>query len=200
MIDQLTDALTELAKAAAAKLAVFAMIGVVLLIGIGFLLAAAFMAVAAKFGAIAAAVAFGLGMIVLALVGLAIMMQRDPGEFIARPAAEQKPARTEDDVVFDLLIHAATAGYATGQGNKPGMQSGLEQMVDDLNALGVFDRPSQKAEKAAREAQAQAEEHARAAAAAAATAAAQHPTPEPSAGLDVDPKFDPTADIKMAGR
>ncbi|MEQ8285588.1 hypothetical protein [Thalassospira sp.] len=148
MIDQLTDKLTELAKAAAARLAVFAVIGLVILIGIGFLLAAAFMAVAAKFGAIAAAVAFGTGLIVLALVALAIMMQRDPGEGIEKPKAgsDPKATRSDDDVVFDLLIHAATAGYATGQGNNPGMQTGLERMVDDLNALGVFDRPKPRPE------------------------------------------------------
>ncbi|WP_430475665.1 hypothetical protein ACQ0MK_08645 [Thalassospira lucentensis] len=142
MIDQLTDRLTELAKAAAARLAVFAVIGLVILIGVGFLLAAAFMAVAAKFGAIAAAVAFGTGLVVLALVALAIMMQRDPGEGIEQPEANADPkaTRSDDDVLFDLLVHSATTGYATGQGDKSRMQTGFDQMITDLNALGVFDR------------------------------------------------------------
>ena len=146
LIEKLTDLITDLAKAAAARLAVFAVIGLTFLIGIGFLLAAAFMAVAAKFGAIAAAVAFGGGLIVIALVGLAIMAQRDPGEGIAKQTADapQKAGRSEDDVLFDLLLHAATTGFATGQGNKPHMQTGFDQMMTDLGARGFFDRPMSK--------------------------------------------------------
>ena len=58
MIDQLTDSLADLARAAARKCAAFAAIAIVMLIGAGFLLAAIYMALAASFGAIAAATAF----------------------------------------------------------------------------------------------------------------------------------------------
>ncbi len=146
MIEQFTAKLTARAKTAAARLAVFAVIGLVLLIGGGFLVAAAFMVVAAKFGAIAASVAFGVGLIVLSLVALAIMMQRDPGEGIEKPKAkpDRKATRNDDDVLFDLLIHAATTGYATGQGDRPRMQTGFDHMLTDLNALGIFDRHARK--------------------------------------------------------
>ena len=148
MIDQLTDKIAVLAKAAARKCAVFVVIGMVILIGAGFLLAAVYMGLAASFGAIAAATALGGTLITLALVALAIMLQRDPGEGIERIAGEEDQAatakRSEDDVLFDLLIHSAMAGYATGQGNKPRMQTGIDQLVTDLNAIGVFDHAPAK--------------------------------------------------------
>ncbi|MBX2831129.1 MAG: hypothetical protein KTR23_08135 [Rhodospirillales bacterium] len=152
MIDQLTDRIADLAKAAARKCAVFAVIGIVMLIGAGFLLGAVYMGLAASFGAIAAATALGGTLIALALVTLAIMLQRDPGDGIDHAVNGEEQAantkRAEDDALFDLLIHSAMAGYATGQGNKPRMQTGFDQMVTDLNALGVFDRPSAKAKRA----------------------------------------------------
>ncbi|PTC01198.1 hypothetical protein C9975_03390 [Thalassospira xiamenensis] len=142
MIDQLVEAITEIAKAAAVKLAVFAVIGVTILIGIGFLLAAVFIYLAAQFGTLGAALGLGTVLVALGLVALAIVLQRDPSDGIAREdKAGAKPARDEDAVLFDMLIHAARAGYATGQGDKRQMQDGLERLFADLSALGVFDRP-----------------------------------------------------------
>ncbi|KZD00554.1 MULTISPECIES: hypothetical protein [Thalassospira] len=142
MIDQLVEAITEIAKAAAVKLAVFAVIGVTILIGIGFLLAAVFIYLAAQFGTLGAALGLGTVLVALGLVALAIVLQRDTSDGIAREdKAGAKPARDEDAVLFDMLIHAARAGYATGQGDKRHMQDGLERLFADLSALGVFDRP-----------------------------------------------------------
>ncbi|WP_033069900.1 hypothetical protein [Thalassospira australica] len=144
MIEQLTDILADQAKVAARKCAAFAAIGVVMLIGAGFLLAAIYIAIAASFGAIAAALALGGTLVTLSLVALAIMLQRDPGEGIDQSEAQRKTAqnsKSEDDMLFDLLVHSAMTGYATGQGNKPRMQAGFDQMIDDLGVLGVFDPP-----------------------------------------------------------
>lgn len=144
MIEQLTDILADQAKVAARKCAAFAAIGVVMLIGAGFLLAAIYMAIAASFGAIAAALALGGTLVTLSLVALAIMLQCDPGEGIDQSEAQKKTAqnsKSEDDMLFDLLVHSAMTGYATGQGNKPRMQAGFDQMIDDLGVLGVFDPP-----------------------------------------------------------
>ncbi|MCC9623121.1 hypothetical protein LPB41_15625 [Thalassospira sp. MA62] len=142
MIDQLIDRISDMAKAAAAKCAVFAIIALVMLIGVGFLLSAVYMAIAQSFGAIAAASAVGGTLIVLGLVALAIMMQRDPGASVEIPTeaetADQKRQK-EDAVLMDLLMHAATAGYATGQGDKSRMQAGFDQIITDLTILGVFD-------------------------------------------------------------
>lgn len=147
MIDQLTQtlsgALTDLAEAAVRKCAVFAVIGLVLLTGAGFLLAAVYMALAASFGAIVAAITLGGTLITLGLIALAIIMQRDPGDAIDRPAKDETSSERdarEDDVLFDLLIHSAMTGYATGQGNHSKMKTGFDQMVTDLDALGVFGR------------------------------------------------------------
>ena len=144
MIDQLTDSLADLARAAARKCAAFAAIAIVMLIGAGFLLAAIYMALAASFGAIAAATALGGTLVTLGLIALAIILQRDPGDAVDQPNADAQMAagrKSEDDMLFDLLVHSAVTGYATGQGNKPRMQTGFEQIVGDLEALGVFDRP-----------------------------------------------------------
>lgn len=144
MIDQLTDILVDQAKAAVRKGAAFAVIAIVMLIGAGFLLAAIYMAIAASFGPIAAAMAIGGIMVTLGLVALAIMLQRDPGDAVDPAAVHDDAARrqkTEDDMLFDLLVHSAMTGYATGQGNKPRMQSGFDKMVTDLAALGIFDPP-----------------------------------------------------------
>jgi hypothetical protein len=136
--------LVDQAKAAARTGAAFAAIALVMLIGAGFLLAAIYMAIAASFGAIAASMSIGGTMVTLGLVSLAIMLQRDPGDGVDQQAKQDATARkqkTEDDMLFDLLVHSAMTGYATGQGNKPRMQSGFDQMVGDLAALGVFDPP-----------------------------------------------------------
>lgn len=141
MIDQLVEAITDIAKAAATKLAVFAVIGVTILIGIGFLLAAVFIYLAAQFGTLGAALGLGTVLVALGLVALAIVLQRDPSEGIAREdKARTDPARREDALLFDMLIHAARAGYATGHGDKRQMQDGLERLFADLSALGLFDR------------------------------------------------------------
>lgn len=142
MIDQLTDRLTDLAKAAAIKGAVFAAVGAVLLTGIGFLLAAAYMALAASYGAVIAALTVGGTLVTLGLITLAIMMQRDPGEavdHVDHGDEARSGKKSEDDVLFDLLVHSAMTGYATGQGNRAKMQTGFDQMIGDLGALGVFD-------------------------------------------------------------
>ncbi|KEO53776.1 hypothetical protein [Thalassospira permensis] len=142
MIDQLVEAITEIAKAAAVKLAVFAVIGVTILIGIGFLLAAVFIYLAAQFGTLGAALGLGTVLVALGLVALAIVLQRDPSDGIARQdKAGADPARSEDALLFDMLIHAARAGYATGQGDKSQMQDGFERLFTDLSDLGAFDRP-----------------------------------------------------------
>ena len=149
MIDQLTDIIADQVKAVARKGAAFAAIGVVMLIGAGFLLAAVYMAIAASFGAIAAAMAIGGTLVTLGLVALAIMLQRDPGDAVEHQTTQSDAARkhkSEDDMLFDLLVHSAMAGYATGQGNKPRMQSGFDQMVTDLAELGVFDPPKGRME------------------------------------------------------
>jgi hypothetical protein len=149
MIDQLTDILVDQAKAAVRKGAAFAVIAVVMLIGAGFLLAAIYMAIAASFGAIAAAMAIGGTLVTLGLVALAIMLQRDPGDAVDPAVLKDGAApkqKTEDDMLFDLLVHSAMTGYATGQGNKPRMQSGFDKMVIDLAALGVFDPPKGRTE------------------------------------------------------
>ena len=149
MIDQLTDILADQAKAAARKGAAFAAIAIVMLTGAGFLLAAIYMALAASFGPIAAAMAIGGTMVTLGLVALAIMLQRDPGDAVDQMSAEEQAAearKSEDDMLFDLLVHSAMTGYATGQGNKPRMQSGFDQMITDLGALGVFDPPKGRME------------------------------------------------------
>jgi len=149
MIDQLTDILVDQAKAAVRKGAAFAAIAVVMLIGSGFLLAAVYMAIAASFGAIAAAMAIGGTLVTLGLVALAIILQRDPGDAVDPAALNDGAApkqKTEDDMLFDLLVHSAMTGYATGQGNKPRMQSGFDQMVTDLAELGVFDPPKGRME------------------------------------------------------
>ena len=143
MIDQLTDAIGEMARAAAIKLAAFAAIGLIVLTGIGFLLAAAYVGLAAKFGAIAAATGIGAGLIALGLVALAVMMQRDPSDAVAKQNGSAKaPARSEDVMLFDMLIHAASAGYATGQGDPKRMQAGLDKLARDLSDLGAFDFPN----------------------------------------------------------
>lgn len=80
MIDQLVEAITEIAKAAAVKLAVFAVIGVTILIGIGFLLAAVFIYLAAQFGTLGAALGLGTVLVALGLVALAIVLQRDTSD------------------------------------------------------------------------------------------------------------------------
>ncbi|WP_404420280.1 hypothetical protein [Thalassospira australica] len=142
MIDQLVEAITGIAKAAAVKLAVFAVIGVTILIGIGFLLAAVFIYLAAQFGALGAALGLGTVLVALGLVALAIVLQRDPSDGIARAdKAKTGTARSEDALLFDMLIHAAHAGYATGQGDKSQMQDGFERLFADLSDLGAFDRP-----------------------------------------------------------
>ena len=142
MIDQLTDRLTDLAKAAALKGAVFAAVGAVLLTGIGFLLAAIYMALAASSGPIVAALTMGGTLVTLGLITLAIMIQRDPREAVDHADqgnADRSGKKSEDDVLFDLLVHSAMTGYATGQGNRSKMQTGFDQMIDDLSVLGVFD-------------------------------------------------------------
>lgn len=143
LIGALTGSLSDLAKAVAVKCAVFAAVGIVMLVGAGFLMAAIYMALATSFGAIAAATAIGATLITLGLVALAIVMQRDPGAAVHHASgdetAKDRQVR-EDDILFDLLVHSAMTGYATGQGDKSKMQSGFDQMVTDLNALGVFDR------------------------------------------------------------
>ncbi|MDG4719422.1 hypothetical protein P7680_10475 [Thalassospira sp. FZY0004] len=147
MIDHLTDALisalSDVAKTAARKCAVFAAIGIVMMIGGGFVIAAIYMALAASFGAIAAATTLGITLVTLGLIALAVMMQQSP-EVAIEPSSESASAggksSREDDVLFDLLVHSAMTGYATGQGNKSRMRSGFDQMVTDLNALGLFDR------------------------------------------------------------
>ncbi len=149
MIEQLTDILADQAKAAARKGAVFAAIGVVMLIGAGFLLAALYMALAASFGGVAAALAIGGTLVTLALVALAIVLERDPGDAIDHPADDKDASRsrkTEDDVMFDLLVHSAIAGYATGQGDKTRMQSGFDQIITDLGMLGVFEPPTRQSD------------------------------------------------------
>ena len=114
MIDQLVEAITEIAKAAAVKLAVFAVIGVTILIGIGFLLAAVFIYLAAQFGTLGAALGLGTVLVALGLVALAIVLQRDPSDGIAREdKAGAKPARDEDAVLFDMLIHHDPDEYKT---------------------------------------------------------------------------------------
>ena len=149
MIEQLTDILADQAKAAARKGAVFAAIGVVILIGAGFLLAAVYMALAASFGGVGAALAIGGTLVTLALVALAIVLERDPGDAIDHLATDEnaaRPRKTEDDVMFDLLVHSAIAGYATGQGNKTRMQSGFDQIITDLVMLGVFEPPTRQSD------------------------------------------------------
>ena len=149
MINQLTDILVDQAKAAARKGAAFAAIAVVMLVGAGFLLAAIYMAIAASFGPIAAAMAIGGTLMTLGLVALAVMSQRDPGDAVDQISSEEhaaKARKSEDDILFDLLVHSAMTGYATGQGNKPRMQSGFDQMITDLGALGIFDPPKGRME------------------------------------------------------
>ena len=45
-------------------------------------------------------------------------------------------------MLFDMLIHAASAGYATGQGDPKRMQAGLDKLARDLSDLGAFDFPN----------------------------------------------------------
>lgn len=88
--------------------------------------------------------AIGGTLVTLGLVALAIMLQRDPGDAVDRESPHNEAGqalKSEDDVLFDLLVHSAMTGYATGQGNKPRMQSGFDKMVTDLAALGIFDPP-----------------------------------------------------------
>jgi hypothetical protein len=143
MIGQLAEILTDQAKAAAQKGAVFAAIGLVMLIGTGFLLVAIYMAIAASYGDVVAAMTLGGTLVTLSLIALAIMLQGDPGVAVDKPDTHESAApskKSEDDVLFDLLVHSAMTGYATGQGNKPRMQAGFDQMVSDLDGLGVFNR------------------------------------------------------------
>tara|TARA_R110000868_G_scaffold16933_4_gene75168 strand:- start:51259 stop:51798 length:540 start_codon:yes stop_codon:yes gene_type:complete len=140
MIDQISNAIAEMAKAAAARLAVFAAIALVILTGIGFLIAAIFMYLAAQFGALGAALGLGSVFVALGLVALAIMLQKDPSDAIDQPiAGEHGTKRREDDVLLDMVIHAAKAGFATGQGDKARMQNGFDQLVTDFSDLGLFE-------------------------------------------------------------
>ncbi|WP_114087008.1 phage holin family protein [Thalassospira profundimaris] len=162
MIDQLIEAIGDMAQAAAARLAAIAVIGVVMLVGAGFVLASIYMGLAAHVGPVVSALTVGLVLIVLALVAIAIWFGKSPayetGEKQKTPGTAAP--RSEDDMIMDLLIDAARTGFATGQGNKAAMNKGFESLFRDLDGLGVFDRRqtvadalerAEKAQKAAME-------------------------------------------------
>lgn len=140
MIDQLIAAIGDMAQAAAARLAAIAAIGLVILVGAGFVLAAIYMALAAHVGAVTAALSIGVVLIVLGLVAAAIWFGKSPTFETEKPTHPHKANRTEDDVILDLLIDAARAGFATGQGDKQGMNQGFERILQDFDGLGAFER------------------------------------------------------------
>ncbi len=157
MINQLIEAIGDMAQAAAARLAAIAMIGMVMLVGAGFILASIYMGLAAHVGPVLSALIVGLVLIVLGMVAIAIWFGKSPT--FDTGDKEQAPGtaapRSEDDMIIDLLINAAKAGFATGQGNKPAMNKGFESLFRDLDGLGVFDRRQNIADALQRAEQAQ---------------------------------------------
>ena len=167
MINQLIEAIGDMAQAAAVRLAAIAMIGMVMLVGAGFILASIYMGLAAHVGPVLSALIVGLVLIVLGMVAIAIWFGKSPT--FDTGDKEQAPGtaapRSEDDMIIDLLINAAKAGFATGQGNKPAMNKGFESLFRDLDGLGVFDRRQNIADALQRAEQAQQDALRRAAAA-----------------------------------
>ncbi|PKR55562.1 phage holin family protein [Thalassospira marina] len=150
MIDQLIEAIGDMAQAAAARLAAIAMIGLVILVGAGFLLAAVYMGLAAHFGPIVSALTIGIVLIVLGLVACAIWFGKSPTFEREEEAQQRRTPRTEDDIIMDLLVDAAQAGFATGQGDKRAMHQGFERILQDLDGLGAFERQQQVADAIAK--------------------------------------------------
>ena len=140
MIDQLIDAIGDMAQAAAARLAAIAVIGLVMLVGSGFVLAGIYMALAAQVGPVVSALTIGIVLIVLGLAVAAIWFGKSPTFSQDKPGQTPKAGRTEEDVIIDLLMDAARAGFATGQGDKKAMNQGLERVLQDLHGLGTFER------------------------------------------------------------
>ncbi|WP_085585996.1 phage holin family protein [Thalassospira mesophila] len=140
MIDQLIDAIGDMAQAAAARLAAIAIIGLVMLVGTGFVLAAIYMGLAAQVGPVVSALTIGVVLIVLGLVTMAIWFGKSPTFEQDKPDNAHKAGRTEDDIIIDMLMDAAKAGFATGQGDKNGMSQGFERILQNLDGLGTFER------------------------------------------------------------
>ncbi|WP_073956638.1 phage holin family protein [Thalassospira sp. TSL5-1] len=177
MINQLIEAIGDMAQAAAARLAAIAVIGVVMLVGAGFVLASIYMGLAAHVGSVLSALTVGLVLIVLGLVAIAIWFGKSPtyetGEKEKAPGTAAP--RSEDDMILDLLMDAARAGFATGQGNRSEMNKGFERLLHDLDGLGVFDRRQKIAD---------ALERAEKAEEAAMTRAAEKPDDPSTGGID----------------
>lgn len=149
MIGQLMAAITEMARAAAVKAVAVAAIFLLFLVGTGFLIAAAYMALAVKFGAVAAALTVGLVLMAVGLLVAAIWFGPSASATVPAQKPKVKDLREiEDQMILDLLIDTATAGYMTGRGDKPAMNASLTRIMDDLAAIGALgrDRRARKAQ------------------------------------------------------